>query len=309
LRTADRKRLLKALLISIIFHIIIILGMNFFEWFSEDNITDEYAPLIVKIESSVNRKSNNQDKIAVPEEIIETSSIKAPEVQSQPLDPIGSKVEYSSAVSSTKTDFDPYADIGINESYSNQIAEPEPVEEGTVKIPYIPTGENKIELERPVDMERNTNTQSIRDSGVPTEDPAISVLSDSEILDLKNALNSDNIHNSSNSHSQTESDSNLYEYRDVPVEFDNPGEKRELITNPSPEIPDDLPPSFPPEITYRIRFSLNPDGFIKVLSITPSSLYPKVDANILKALRSWTFKGSSGSEDVAGTITLIFKGK
>ena len=308
MRTADRKRLLIALLISIIFHIFILLGMNFLKWFSEDSIRDEYAPLIVKIENRV-IDSNNHDEIEVSENIIESESKEAPEVKPLPMEHNNSKAETSSVVSSANTDFDPYADIGISESFSNQITEPEPLEEGIIKTPYAPTGKNKIELETPVYEDGNTSTQSVGASDNSSNEPVISVLSDSEFLGLENALNSDNMQSSSSSLNQSESDSNLYEYRDVPVDFDNPGERRELITNPPPEIPDDLPPDFPPEITYRIRFSLNPDGFITVLNMKPSSVYPELDANIRKALRSWTFKGSLGSEDVEGTITLIFKGK
>ena len=98
------------------------------------------------------------------------------------------------------------------------------------------------------------------------------------------------------------SDNDLFKFDDGTV-------NRILLINPPPEMPDDIPSDFPPEITYKIRFSLNPDGLVRVLSIEPSSVYPRIDASIRKALRSWSFSRSTGSEVVKGTITLIFKVK
>ncbi len=301
MRKADNKRLSKAILISIAVHVFLLFGMNLLNWFPVDNIRDKYTPLTVKIESRPVEAGPNDLQADHHEEILESSENKIPEPETRPVDQSVTKVE-----SSSDTVYDPYADLGINNNLASSYSEPEPLEEGTRKTPHVPTGENIIELEEP-DSE-DEKFQSTGSSSDVTEESVISVVSDNEFQGLAQAINN-NDQRSSESVQQSESSSDLFTYKDDSVKFDNPGIKRKLLTNPSPVIPDDLPSDFPPEITYTVKFRLYPDGLIQVLSITPSSLYPKIDASILKALRSWTFKGSSGSELVEGTITLIFKGK
>ena len=304
MKKTDNKRLSKAILISIGLHIFILLGMNLLNWFPTENIKKKYTPLTVKIESRTVETSSNEIKIENKDSQIETY-VAETEVGS--VAQIVPKIETAPVVSSTDTVFDPYADLGMNTGSSS--SDPEPLEEGVRETPYVPKSKNKIELE---DLPTNTGTNNLASSDLTSaysEDNNVSVVSDNELLDLKSAISGSNDQRVSVSGNQSDSETSSFEYRDVPVEFDIPGESRELLTNPPPEIPDDLPSDFPPEITYHIRFSLNSDGLIKVLSITHSLVYPEIDASIRKALRSWTFKGSSGSELVEGTITLIFKGK
>lgn len=303
---SDNKRLSKALLISIVFHILLFLSMNLFDWFPVNDIRNKYVPLTVKIESRP-REISNINKVENIEEVVESSEIKIPDPDPVPGNNTVPKAETASVLSASKNDYDPYADLGIDNYSDNSSTDPVPIEEGVRKTPYIPSGYNTIELEDPVPEDKNF--QSIDSAIISKEESITPVVSDDEFQGLEQAISKDNNQISSESINQSESDSDFFTYKDVPVKFDIPGERRELLTNPSPEIPADLPSDFPPEITYLIRFSLNSDGLIKVLSITPSSVYPKIDASIKKALRSWTFKGSSDSELVVGTITLIFKGK
>jgi len=300
LRKTDSRRLVKALFISIVLHIILFIGMTFFNWFSETKTEDKYAPLVVSIKTSPVVRSSGIEEPDNKEDVYETLSkpsvVETPDI-----------VENSVSQPVVKVaEANPYANPGSWDNSIIPVAKPEPLEHGVEKTPYVPTGKDIVEFEKPVVGDTN---QSVDRSTEPSVDNSISVLSDNEFKGLEQAVNKDNDKSYSESFQKSESDSDLFTYRDVPVEFDNPGIKRELLKNPPPEIPDDLPSNFPPEITYRIRFSLNSDGLIKVLSITPSSVYPKIDASIRKALRSWIFKGSAGSELVEGTITLIFKGK
>lgn len=279
--------------------------MDFFNWFPVDTNMDKYEPLTVKIEIRPVEASNTS-KEADNKEIIEPSLNKVQETEARPVDQYIPKEETTPVVSSSDTDFDPYADLGINNYSNSSLSEPEPIEEGVLETPFIPTGQNIIELEAPVAEDSNQSSDITKE---PSVEPGVSVLSDNEFIGLEQSITKENDRGSSESIRQSDSDSDLFEYRDSPVKFENPGVKRELLTNPPPEIPDDLPPDFPPRSTYIIRFSLNSDGLIQVLSISPIPLYPRIDASIRKALRSWTFTRSSGSEHVKGTITLIFRGK
>ncbi|MEA1911427.1 MAG: hypothetical protein U9N32_07110 [Spirochaetota bacterium] len=311
MRKTDSRRLIKALFISIVLHIIVFIGMNFVNWFPESNTEDKYAPLTVNIESSpVVRSSRIEDpdsKEEVNEELSKPSVIETPDIVENSVNkPVVKVTEASISDTAPDNNSNPYANPGSWDNPITPVSEPEPLEHGVEQTPYVPTGKNAVELEKTVIGDTN---QSFDGSKEPSDDNAISVLSDNEFQGLEQAVNKDNDKSDSESLPKTESDSDLFTYRDVPVEFDNPGINRELLTNPPPAIPDDLPSDFPPEITYIIGFSLNSDGLIRVLSINPSSVYPRIDASIKKALRSWTFKESSGSEPVKGTITLIFKGK
>ncbi|MCK5672338.1 MAG: energy transducer TonB, partial [Spirochaetales bacterium] len=272
--------------------------MNFFNWFTEITPEVKYAPLVVKIESSPVVENTIDNRSNKPEILSESSEQETEIIKPAPV-----------SAASSETVFDPYADLGMSNNSSSSLSEPEPLEEGVRETSHVPSSESKIVLE---DLPTNTGTSNLESSNLTStysEDNNVSVVSDNELLDLKSAIGGSNDGKVSESVNQSDSENRSFEYKDVPVEFDIPGESRELLTNPPPEIPDDLPSDFPPEITYNIRFSLNPDGLIKVLSITPSSVYPKIDASIRKALRSWTFKGSSDTELVEGTITIIFKGK
>lgn len=301
---ADSKRLTKALIISVVFHVFLFFGMSFLNWLPENKSIDKYEPLTVKIENrlikpdkNIFKEENQKDKIEPsPAKVSETTAVE----HSVP------KIEPAFVSGEPIVEFDPYADLGSNYNSIPSISDPEPFEQGEQQTPYIPTGKNIIELETPTAKDTD---QSFNAAKEPLVEPGVSVLSEDEFIGLEQAVSKENRQGSSESVRQPESNSDFYEYRDVPVEFDNPEVRRELLTSPSPKIPDDLPSGFPSEITYIIYFSLNSDGLVKVLSISPSLLYPSVDASIRKALRSWTFRGSSGSESVEGKITLIFKGK
>ena len=311
MRKTDSRRLVKALFISIVLHIILFIGMNFFNWFSESNTEDKYAPLIVSIESNpvvrssrIEAPDSNED---LYEDLSKPSVIETPDiVENSVSKPVVKVLEASIPDTPPDNNSNPYANPGSWDNSIIPVSKPEPLEQGVQQTPYVPTGKNIVELETPVVEDVNQSFDVEKETSVDSE---ASILSDNEFQGLEHAVNNDNDKNDSESIQKSESDSDLFIYRDVPVKFDTPGINRELLTNPPPEIPDDLPSDFPPEITYSIRFSLNSDGLIKVLSISPSSVYPDIDASIRKALRSWTFKGSAGSELVEGTITLIFKGK
>lgn len=300
MRKSDSNRLIKALFMSLIFHIFLFTGMNFIDWFPEINSENKYLPLSVKIESYPVEKN---------EVLLESSVNKIPDIDNKPIVQSVSEVETNSVSSSSETVFDPYADLGMNNNSNISSSAPDLPDEGVRKTEYIPKGGNKIEYDDPVPDDGTITSESPGTADEVSKEPISSILSDEDIQNLEIAINRESNQSSSSSTSHTESDSMAFEYIDTPVEFDDPGVKREILTNPPPEIPDDLPPDFPPEITYSIRFRLNPDGLIQVLSMTHSLVYPKIDASIRKALRSWTFKGSESSEFVEGTITLIFKGK
>lgn len=274
--------------------------MNFVDWFPEIDTENKYLPLSVKITSYPVEKN---------EVLLESSGNKIPEIDIKPIERSDSKVETSYVSASSETVFDPYADLGMNNNSNKYSFAPELPDEGVRKTEFIPKGENRIEYENPVPEDITINSDSPGTTDNFLEEPVSSVLSDDDFQNLADAISSGNKQASTESLSQAESNSNAFEYIDTPVLFDDPGVKREILTNPPPEIPEDLPADFPMEMIYTVRFRLNPDGLIQVLLITPSSVYPKVDASIRKALRSWTFKGSENSELVEGTITLIFKGK
>jgi hypothetical protein len=297
LRSRDNNRLSKAFLLSLGIHLIIFAGLNIFNWFPESITQNLYSPLTVKIDSRY---------VESTEPPPSTTPVDLPENPSNQSEPVAESISPSPKI---EPDIDPYADLGVENISPVFPDESVPREKGIVESSYIPSGKDIIELEDLVDEDRTSSNHlnELRDE--PSEKSETSILSDKEIEGLQNSFNKDGDQSSFESANFSESNSSKFEYNDQPVKFDSPGEQRELLTNPPPEMPDNLSVDFPPEITYIVSFSLKPDGYISELTITPSSVYPNVDASIRKALRSWIFEKSSGNDEVTGTITLIFKGK
>jgi len=296
----DNDRLLRALLISIIFHGLLFFGINLLDLFPEKDNPNQYDPVTVILEKPTHPivKTDN-----LKDQIIEKEITKNEEFI--PQNPVTSTSEDLSVIPAVSGDtvYDPYSDIGTT---SDPVSSESPVKPGIdIKqdTVYVPAAGDSIEYEVPVKGDGGSPAPGSL-SEEKTENKN-SIISSNDFSNLENALNSDN-----NNHSASlESGKTSYQYNDNPVDFDTEGINRKLISNPYPELPADLPADFPNEITYKIRFSLNADGLIKVLSITPSSVYPTVDASIKTALRSWIFNQSAGTEEVKGTITLIFKGR
>ncbi len=304
----ENDRLLKALLISIVFHGLLFFAINMFDWFPEMERQDRYGPVTVVLEKPNYpevKADNLMDQISEKEITQNEKPVPKPPVAVKQ-----DKVDVPDAVTKD-SDYDPYADIGTKSEPVLKDTSVEIAGNVDTDMVYVPVARDSIEYEVPVNG--SGKDSGIGDSGVLSPSPLIgdktnntnSVISSNDISDLENALSSDN----NNQSSVSVTDKTVYEYNDSPVAFDTEGINRKLISNPSPKLPDNLPDDFPKEITYKIRFSLNTDGLIKVLSITPSSVYPNVDTSIRNALRSWTFNRSAGPDDVKGTITLIFKGR
>ena len=248
----------------------------------------------------ISEKEITQNKKPVPE-----SPVAKPPVAVKQ-----DKVNIPDAVTKDSS-YDPYADIGTKSDSGLKDTAVETSGKVDADRVYVPVARDSVEYEVPINGS-SSGTGKGGGEALPPSPPqegktenTKSVISSNDILDLENALSSD----SNNQSLSSVADRTMQEYNDSPVAFDTEGINRKLISNTSPKLPDNLPADFPKEITYKIRFSLNTDGLIKVLSITPSSVYPNVDTSIRNALRSWTFNRSGGPDDVKGTITLIFKGR
>ncbi len=301
MKRVENDRLIKALIISFCFHGFLFFGMNLFNWFPKADNTMQYGPITVILEkpnSPIVKTDNPRDQI-IEKEITKNED---------PLPSVNAKREDVSVQTDTAEDiaYDPYADIGESSDTAagdTPIETPGDVNQDTA---YVPVVRDSIEFEVPVKGESGgVSPNQDTDNKTKKTNP---IISSGDISELENALSSDN-NNNNNLSPSSESDKTVYHYNDSPVDFDTQGINRKLISSPSPELPADLPADFPSEIIYKIRFSLNTDGLIKVLSISPPPLYPKVESSIRNALRSWTFNQSTGTEDVKGTITLIFKGR
>ncbi len=299
----DNNRLLRALVISVFFHGLLFFGVNLLDWFPERDNPNQYGMVTVILEPpSPSLVNTNSLKDQIIEKEITTNN-----EESFPQNSVISTREDLPANSdiNKNTVYDPYADIGKKlDSVISDTSEKQP--EGTNQdTVYVPVVKDSIEFEVPV--RGASGSQSLNyDTDTKTKN-SNTIISSNDMSNLEKALSSDN--NNDVSSETSESNNNIYQYKDSPVDFDTEGINRKLVSNPYPELPDDLPVDFPPEITYKIRFSLNTDGLIKVLSISPPPLYPKVELSIRNALRSWTFNQSTGTKDVKGTITLIFKGR
>ncbi|MCD6397434.1 MAG: energy transducer TonB [Spirochaetaceae bacterium] len=300
MKKVDNDRLLRALLISILFHGLLFFGINLLDLFPEKDNPNQYGPVTVILEKPtypIVKTDNLKDQIIEKEITKNEESIPKSSVIAKQDD-----VSVNPAVTE-EPGYDAYADIGKTSDSVSEESSVKPgidIKQDTV---YVPAAGDSIEYEVPVKGDGG----SVVPGSLSEEKSEIknSIISSNDISNLENALTSDN-----NNHSvSSESGKTSYEYNDSPVDFDKEGINRKLISNPYPELPADLPADFPTEIIYTIRFSLNADGLIKVLKITPSSVYPTVDASIKTALRSWTFNQSEGTEELKGTITLIFKDK
>ena len=299
----DSDRLLKSLVISIVFHAFMFGGMNLLDWFPGLDIHKRLPPVTVRLE-----KTSPASSVSSVEETIESLPEKIPE-QDDPLKETGSSVRPSSTVTEkpipSAAPYDAYASLEISDNSPIPFASPFQQDSDIPESDYSPK-ENLVEFEdneEPMDNREKDFSESVSNAGVS------SLISEEDFTNVKAALANSLEQNITDSIDKTEADNSFSVYNNEIVDFDDGFVVRELVVNPPPEMPDDLPSDFPPEIEYKIRFSLNPDGLVKVLSIDPSSVYPRIDASIRKALRSWSFNRSTGSEVVKGTITIIFKAK
>ncbi len=295
---ADSNRLLKALLISIMFHTFMFAGMNLLDWFHEIDLPERLAPVSIRIEKE------SLSSAAFMEEEITPVSTEIPEQQ----EPAPNITQDTAIPSYLPSESSPYDDMFTTKDVETPVPFPELIEE-TGKVKDFKPKESEIVYEEyGVDKDSSDVIESAS-SGSVSDTGSHQVISAADLDKFSEAIAGAENQDHSDPAGEQKSDYGLTEYDNDLVKFDKGDVKRELVANPPPEMPDDLPSDFPPEITYKIRFSLNTDGLIKVLSIDPSSVYPRIDASIRKALRSWSFNRSTGSEVVEGTITLIFKAK
>ncbi len=302
---ADSSRLLRALAISVGFHILLFLLMSIFDWFPESENLSLYEPVTVMITRSPeytpsDRKADPQEIPAdKPEPAPVAEAVPVPDIQTADTGNSGNKGE--TAPLSIPNAYD---DLFIQEEENSPQYVPvtDPVKSDK---PFVP-GENRVEL----DSSENRINPDNRPQTEPVQaENTASVVSDSDITALEDSLADSEAADNPGSFTPPEEETAIPRFIDDKYQFDRGDVNRILVSSPLPVIPDDLTMEFPSEIEYKIRFELNQDGVVKVLSITPLPVYSSIDTSIRNALRSWIFNGSPGSEVVEGTITIIFKAK
>ena len=296
---ADSDRLLKALLISIMFHAFMFAGMNLLDWFPEMDIPPRLPPVTLRIE-----RANHAAETPMEDKEIERVSKEI--LEQEELVPI--KSQDTPIPSPSPPESSPYDDMFTNKEVETPVPLPELIME-TGKAKDFQPKESEILYEEYGDDTDSSDVRELVSSGSVSDTGPSQIISTEDLEKFSEVIAGTENQDQSDLVGAQKSDDSLYKYDNDLVKFDKGDVKRELLVNPPPEMPEDLPSDFPPEITYKIRFSLNPDGLVRVLSIEPSSVYPRIDASIRKALRSWSFSRSTGSEVVEGTITLIFKAK
>ncbi len=288
---ADYNRLLKALAISIMFHAFMFGGMNLLDWFPEMDIPERLAPVTVRIE-----KSTFASTLLPVEE----------EVESVPAG-----TEHETAVSSDvaftsvpdAAEFDPYADLEINNNSLSHKAVPFSDESDVSEDKYVPPG-STIEYDKePLDV------GAVISPGVENDNADIRVVSGKTIGELEKVLANEGEQSPLSSRDPSNHDSDLYVYNDFPIEFNSPEVTRKLVSEPSIIIPFDISDMISSERTVLVEFSLNDDGRLYYLKIKQSSGYSLIDNSIISELRKWEFDKAPGSIDVGGIVTIILKGR
>ncbi len=300
---SDSSRLFRAIAISIVFHLFLFFLMNLFDWFPESENLSDYEPVTVRIIK--NPEYSPQDKKVVSEEILPDETKPAMEDKSVFISDSPAKGEETSGneVEIVPASIpDAYDDLFIREEVNAPAYVP-PTDAVKEDKPFVP-GENRIEFES-ID-----NPEIIKNDAGSVQTPfGSSIVSESDITALEDSFSNSETYNYPDSDTPSDTENIRPRYLDDSFKFDRGDVKRELVSSPRPQFPNDLPWEFPSEIKFTIRFELNSDGVVKVLSITPPTVYPSVETSIRNALRSWMFNGSPGSDNVKGTITLIFKAK
>lgn len=296
---ADSDRLLKALVISIMFHVFMFAGMNLLDWFHEIDLPPRLPPVTLRIErvgQAADTPLADEAMESISKEILEQEELVPIKTQDTPIP------------SHSPPESNPYDDMSTNEEVETPVPLPELIME-TGKVKDFQPKESEIVYEKYGDDTDSSDVSELVSSGSVFDTGPSLIISEEDLEKFSEVIAGAENQDQSDLVGAQKSDDSLYTYDNDLVKFDKGDVNRELLVNPPPEMPEDIPFDFPPEITYKIRFSLNSDGFVKVLSIDPSSVYPRIDASIRKALRSWSFSGSTDSEVVEGTITLIFKAK
>lgn len=301
---ADSDRLLKALLISIMFHAFMFAGMNLLDWFPEADIIERFAPITLRIEkgspSSPPPLVEEEIDLSPPETLEPDKVLPVTESREQPPKTVTEKYTPSDAP------YDPYESLTITDDSSIPFTLPFQDDSDVTESEYVPM-ESTIEYD-PTDS--NTDPLDIRErdstDAVSDDKP---IISNEKIDNLTAALTNSGEQDSSEPINETETDRTLYSLKDFPIEFSNPGVNRYLLSEPSVTIPPDILSEISSERTVIIGFSLDDDGILHRLNIKRSSGYTPLDISIMSEIRMWKFDKDPGARDVEGTVTIILKGK
>ena len=300
---ADSDRLLKALLISIMFHVFMFFAMNLLDWFPEIDIPERLAPVTIRIEKE------SRASVASMEEEIEPVSTEIPEQdKSTPIkpEPITSAVSDTDKASvPVEAQFDPYADLGISDNSISPLTVPIQDEQIETRTDYVPTGGNVIKLEEADPLVSG----EVVSSEIVDETQETLIVPGEVIGELEAALANKGEQSNFISPDPSDKDRDLYNYNEFPIEFNSPGVIRKLVSEPTINIPSDILKNISSERTIIIGFSLDANGLLHRLNIKRSSGYTPLDISIMSEIRMWKFDTDSGSEDVEGTVTIILKGR
>jgi len=307
---SDSNRLLQALIISIVFHILVFFGMNMMDWFKEVDISPGLPPVTLRIEKF---SQNIEAPITVDAPVIddvdksESSPIPVPKETEQVKKELNSSDSSSVRQVSTpkKVEYNAYADLS-SDNYSSIFSdEPDPLEKGVEKTPYVPSDKNEIVLEK-VDSSRGYEDEAT----VPAANNADTrVVSGEAIDDLIQRLDKERDSGIDTTPEPIINENNHIKYNEFPVEFSNSQVNRYLENKPTVNIPAEFSSYISSEITVIVKFYLNANGILHRFDMIRDSGYSEIDSSIISELRKWVFNTDSGSEDVEGTVTIILKGK
>lgn len=303
---ADSDRLLKSLVISIMFHAFMFAGMNLLNWFPEAVIIERFAPITLRIE-----KGSPSSTPPLIEEEIDSSLPKIlepdkvpPVAESREQPPEAVTEDYTPSV----IEDDPYKFPPISDDSPIPFTAPFQDEPDVTGVEYVPR-ESIIEYDvndfdsTSLNVREKDSSDDIVDTGVTP------VISDEKIDNLEATLANSGEQDSSKPIDKIETDRTLYTFKDFPVEFSSTGVNRYLVSEPSISIPSDILSMISSERTVIVGFSLNEDGRLYYLKIKQSSGYPAIDNSIISELRKWEFDRAPGSDDVGGTVTILLKGR
>jgi TonB family protein len=297
LRKTESDRLSFSLIISIIFHAFLFFTMNLLDWFPDIGTVEKFKTLTVKIEKLEN-VSTIEEVLEPTPEITNPKPVAEAEVEENLVEkPVGPE---------ESTVYDPYSDLSFDNSRTNTQPGIRTPNEGTHQEEYIPSGEDTIELETPLDEGGPIDTTH-SDNQDQSQKLTDSVISTNQLSGLEQALDSNPDRTDITGPEELNRDP--YTYNDNPVQFNNPGVNRNLLGEPIIAIPPDLFYMLVSESTVIVEFFLNEDGRLSYLKIKQSSGYSEIDNSIRSELRKWEFDKAPGSLDVEGTVTIILKGR
>lgn len=297
------QRLLIASLLSLLFHLFLLLFIVFFKPFSVDKLPEYETIELQMAELSGGTELSQPEKSVRERQNTDTEKKEARKVSTAEQ-----KENKGQRVPAEKEDKSAFAvkEKEAKEGSDKQRIEEKENQEGEIEAKKPDEEKKPLAAASPRQQEVRENRESEKE-GAKTSPPKEEGMLDESLLSqidesLKNPdrENTDSANNKSGSNDKEKTVSTV---NGMPVSWDGDPRGRVPLQADNPQVPQDLASQLPSLSRIVISFTLLPSGLLSDLKIKRSSGNTRLDRIVKNAVSRWRFTPASGSEAVKGEIS------